>query len=118
MRKESRQSKIRELVAEREIATQEELSLLLQKEGYRVTQATVSRDIRELKLLKQMSDMGTYKYVVPKNNGSENQHVYSRALASSVKTSSDRWIRPPVWLLVRCHATQLGVRVSLLYDTV
>ena len=36
--------------------------------------------------LKQMSDMGTYKYVVPKNNSGESQHVYSRALANSIKS--------------------------------
>ena len=65
---------------------QDKLIAKLKLAGFDVTQATVSRDIRELKLLKQMSDMGTYKYVVPKNNHSENQHVYSRALASSIKS--------------------------------
>lgn len=81
-----RHNKILEIIANNNIETQEELIYKLRLEGYDVTQATVSRDIRELKLLKQMTDMGTYKYVVPKNDGSENQHVYSRALASSVKS--------------------------------
>ena len=81
-----RHNKILEIIENYNIETQEELIAKLRLAGFDVTQATVSRDIRELKLLKQMSDMGTYKYVVPKNNHSENQHVYSRALASSIKS--------------------------------
>ena len=83
--KVKRHNKILEIIENYNIETQEELIAKLKLAGFDVTQATVSRDIRELKLLKQMSDMGTYKYVVPKNNATENQHVYSRALASSVK---------------------------------
>ena len=81
-----RHNKILEIIENYNIETQEELIEKLRLAGFDVTQATVSRDIRELKLLKQMSDMGTYKYVVPKNNASENQHVYSRAIAGSIKT--------------------------------
>ena len=50
--KKSRHEKIRELIGQYEIETQEELAERLKKEGYQVTQATVSRDIRELKLSK------------------------------------------------------------------
>lgn len=81
-----RHNKILEIIENYTIETQEELIEKLRLAGFDVTQATVSRDIRELKLLKQMSDMGTYKYVVPKNSVSENQHVYSRAIASSIKS--------------------------------
>ena len=84
--KVKRHNKILEIIENFNIETQEELIAKLKLAGFDVTQATISRDIRELKLLKQMSDMGTYKYVVPKNNGNDNQHVYSRALASSVKS--------------------------------
>ncbi|MGN1409439.1 MAG: arginine repressor [Eubacteriales bacterium] len=84
--KVKRHNKILEIIENNNIETQEELIDKLKLAGFDVTQATVSRDIRELKLLKQMSDMGTYKYVVPKNNTGENQHVYSRALASSIKS--------------------------------
>lgn len=83
--KVKRHNKILEIIENYNIETQEELIEKLKLAGYDVTQATVSRDIRELKLLKQMSDMGTYKYVVPKSNGTENQHVYSRAIAGSIK---------------------------------
>ena len=84
--KVKRHNKILEIIESYNIETQEELISKLKLAGFDVTQATVSRDIRELKLLKQMSDMGTYKYVVPKNNVNENQHVYSRAIASSIKS--------------------------------
>lgn len=84
--KVKRHNKILEIIENNNIETQDELIERLKIAGYDVTQATVSRDIRELKLLKQMSDMGTYKYVVPKNSASENQHVYSRAIANSVKS--------------------------------
>ena len=50
--KTKRQTKMLELIKKHDIETQEELSDYLQKEGYQVTQATVSRDIRELKLTK------------------------------------------------------------------
>jgi len=84
--KVKRHNKILEIIEHYNIETQEELIAKLKLAGFDVTQATVSRDIRELKLLKQMSDMGTYKYVVPKSNSNENHHVYSRALASSIKS--------------------------------
>ncbi len=81
-----RHNKILEIIENYNIETQEELIEKLRLAGFDVTQATVSRDIRELKLLKQMSDMGTYKYVVPKSSTGDNQHVYSRAIASSIKS--------------------------------
>jgi len=81
-----RHNKILEIIENYNIETQEELIEKLRLAGFDVTQATVSRDIRELKLLKQMSDVGSYKYVVPKNGTNENYHVYSRAIASSIKS--------------------------------
>lgn len=62
--KKSRHFKIKELVGRYEIETQEELLRLLKKEGYDVTQATISRDIRELKLTKIPSKSGGQKYAV------------------------------------------------------
>lgn len=59
----SRQSKIIELINKYDIETQEELAELLMKDGYNVTQATVSRDIRELKLTKVAVDSGKQKYI-------------------------------------------------------
>ena len=59
-----RHSKIVELIGKYEIETQEELAEYLNKEGYNVTQATVSRDIRELKLSKIQTENGGQKYAV------------------------------------------------------
>ena len=58
--KVKRHNKILEIIQNYNIETQEELIDKLKLAGFDVTQATVSRDIRELKLLEQMSDMGTY----------------------------------------------------------
>jgi transcriptional regulator of arginine metabolism len=60
----SRQNKILELIGNHDIDTQEMLSDLLKESGYEVTQATISRDIKELKLIKTLAHDGTYKYAV------------------------------------------------------
>ena len=60
--KTGRQTKILELIEQYDIETQEELSSYLQQAGYQVTQATVSRDIRELKLTKIALGNGRQKY--------------------------------------------------------
>ncbi len=67
--KVERHSKIVELIGKYEIETQEELAERLNHAGYRVTQATVSRDIRELKLSKVQSENGKQHYVVLQNQG-------------------------------------------------
>ncbi|NLZ80896.1 MAG: arginine repressor [Clostridiales bacterium] len=60
----ARHSKIIELINKYDIVTQEELAEKLNSEGFNVTQATVSRDIRELKLTKIAVDNGKQKYIV------------------------------------------------------
>ena len=65
-----RHSKIVELIGKYEIETQEELAEYLNKEGFNVTQATVSRDIRELKLSMVQMDNGRQRYVVLQNQDS------------------------------------------------
>ena len=62
--KQKRHEKIIELIEHYEIETQEELADRLQQEGFRVTQATVSRDIRELRLSKVPGQNGRRKYVL------------------------------------------------------
>ena len=57
-----RQSKILELIEKEKIDTQEELSRRLKEWGFSTTQATISRDIKELRLVKVMTPDGTYKY--------------------------------------------------------
>ncbi|MFQ9515543.1 MAG: arginine repressor [Eubacterium sp.] len=63
--KTRRQRKIIELISNYDIETQEELANLLINKGFAVTQATVSRDIRELNLTKVQTRSGKQKYVVP-----------------------------------------------------
>ena len=65
--KSSRQSKILEIVSRQAVETQEELLELLQVEGFQVTQATVSRDLKELRLVKVPDGQGGAKYSVQAN---------------------------------------------------
>ncbi len=62
--KSQRQQRILELVSKYEIETQEDMMSRLQHEGFKVTQATVSRDLKELKLTKALTARGTYRYAV------------------------------------------------------
>lgn len=59
----SRQNKILELIAKNDVETQEQLTALLAESGYNVTQSTISKDIRELQLIKGKASNGKYKYV-------------------------------------------------------
>lgn len=62
MKKYTRQTKILELISKKEVETQEELAEGLKAMGIDVTQATISRDIKELRLVKVMAKSGKYKY--------------------------------------------------------
>lgn len=77
--KVERHSKILEIISKNDIETQEELAEVLNREGYNVTQATVSRDIRELKLTK-MSVEGHQKYVAFRNAETGLGDKYKRVL--------------------------------------
>ena len=63
--KKDRQALIARLIGEKEIATQEELLALLIDEGMNVTQATVSRDIKEMGVIKRSDPTGRYRYYLP-----------------------------------------------------
>ncbi|MBQ9118573.1 MAG: arginine repressor [Lachnospiraceae bacterium] len=75
--KVGRQSKIIELITKHDVETQEELAELLNEAGYNVTQATISRDIRELKLTKVSIDGSRQKYIAlaAKENGMTEKYV-------------------------------------------
>lgn len=66
--KKRRKAKILEIINNYEIETQEELQLKLRELGFEVTQATISRDIRELRLVKELSESGRYIYSTGKKN--------------------------------------------------
>ncbi|MBP3487906.1 MAG: arginine repressor [Roseburia sp.] len=76
--KTKRQAKMLELIKKNDIETQEELSDYLLKEGYQVTQATVSRDIRELKLTKVAMSNGRQKYVALQETDEDLSRKYVR----------------------------------------
>ena len=78
--KTGRQSKFIEIIQKNEVETQEELSEYLVREGYSVTQATVSRDIRELKLTKISMNNGRQKYAILNDAPDDMSQKYARIL--------------------------------------
>ena len=56
-----------EIISTRNVETQEQLLAELQKEGFRGTQATISRDIKELRIVKELTSLGTYRYTTTSN---------------------------------------------------
>ena len=86
--KSERQNAIIDLITRYEIETQEEMISRLRSLGYDVTQATVSRDIRELKLVKVTTGHGGYRYMMPPKADSSVNVKFNSALAESI-TSVD-----------------------------
>ena len=82
--KTNRQSQILQIIAARDIETQEELACALRSLGYKVTQATVSRDIRELRLIKVSSKGGGYKYAKPERHETAISERLIRILTDSL----------------------------------
>lgn len=78
--KKSRHTKIVEIIENNVIETQEELAAKLKDSGFEVTQATVSRDIRELNLTKAPTGDGKQKYIVLKNDDRHLEGKYIRVL--------------------------------------
>jgi transcriptional regulator of arginine metabolism len=60
--KSQRQAKIMEIISTHNVETQEQLLESLREAGYHSTQATISRDIKELRIVKELTAMGTYRY--------------------------------------------------------
>ena len=75
-----RQTKIIDLISRYDIETQEELALHLNREGYHVTQATISRDIREQKLTKISTGEGKQKYALMNDSVTGMNEKYLRVL--------------------------------------
>ncbi|WP_028236016.1 arginine repressor [Pseudobutyrivibrio sp. MD2005] len=76
--KVARQAKILELIVKNEIGTQEELTARLEEAGFNATQATVSRDIREMKLTKVADAAGKLRYVAFKTTEDDMNEKYIR----------------------------------------
>lgn len=84
--KYTRHAKILEIIEKKEIETQEELSEELRKIGLNVTQATVSRDIKELRLIKVLSKSGKYKYATLKSQDQAMSDRLIRLFKESILT--------------------------------
>ena len=82
--KSNRQGKILEIIERYDVDTQEELIYRLKEAGFDVTQATISRDIRELKLTKVLSSNGKYKYVLHKSGRNSSAPNYKSTLSASI----------------------------------
>ena len=82
--KNARQQMILELIEKYDIDTQETLIDKLGEVGFVATQTTVSRDIKQLKLVKGMTHKGTYKYIVPEAKIASGAPVLNSALTDSV----------------------------------
>ncbi len=92
MGRETRQLKILEIIAKNNVDTQEELVARLCDEGFRVTQATVSRDIKDMGIIKTLSEDGKkYKYTAqqPKDNTSERFLSIFRNTVLSIRTAEN-----------------------------
>lgn len=75
--KTQRQAKIMEIISTRDIETQEQLLQALQSAGFYSTQATISRDIKELRIVKEQTSFGTYRYTTSSKDGA---HTFSTRL--------------------------------------
>ena len=82
--KQGRQSMILELIDEYDVETQDELSEILKEKGFDVTQATISRDIKELKLVKVQSADGSYRYAASGKEQLGKQDVFKRVFRDTV----------------------------------
>ena len=67
MMKSQRQAKILEIISNKNVETQEQLLLELQNAGFCSTQATISRDIKELRIVKELTSLGAYRYTTYSN---------------------------------------------------
>ena len=97
--KKDRQSKIIELISATPIETQEELQAALMSAGYDVTQATVSRDIKELRIVKMLDSNGIYRYAVSNNAAKgkifKYREIFSHSCISVCYSMND--------VVIKCH---------------
>lgn len=83
----NRQEQILAIIKEKVVLTQEDLQNELFAKGFNVTQSTVSRDIKKLKLIKGHDSQGIYRYIINEKPNKENNNTHYRDIfANSVKT--------------------------------
>ena len=96
--KVTRHEKILELIEKKDIETQEDLAEELRKSGIEITQATVSRDIKKLKLIKVLGENNKYKYasIIKDDNNLSNKltNIFSHSVTSVEKNTAAACSRP------------------------
>ncbi len=98
--KNTRKNAILDIVSKYEVDTQETLQALLLERGFNVTQATVSRDIKQLSLVKIMSDTGSYKYSLPPKKADNSELSMFESLFNHSVISIDRGMNT---IVIKCH---------------
>ena len=92
--KEKRQAEIVKIISEQSVETQEQLLMHLREHGFHTTQATISRDIKELRLIKVLSEHGTYKYAsadrAEKNVSDRMVRLFSESVVTEAPASFSR----------------------------
>ena len=84
--KSGRHARILELISEFSIETQDELLSRLREEGYKATQATISRDIKDLRLVKSLGSDGKYRYIAVNKNSTDIRSNFNTLFSSSVNS--------------------------------
>ena len=87
--KNTRHSRILEIISENVIETQDDLIEKLKDSGYPVTQATVSRDIKQLGLIKTATKDGGYKYTAARNESSGNENKLKNIMRETIVNAQD-----------------------------
>lgn len=84
MKKAQRQQEIRKIIADKSIERQEDLVECLNKKGLQVTQATISRDIKEMQLVKVPAENGGYRYSLPEYHQRDEEGQLTDVLQDSL----------------------------------
>ena len=82
--KSGRQSEILQIISERDIETQQQLLQALAERGVKTTQATLSRDIKDMRLVKELGPNGTYRYVAPHNDTDNTEERLKKIFRESI----------------------------------
>ena len=80
--KTGRHARILDIIAEHPIETQDELLTRLREEGFKATQATISRDIKDLRLVKTLGSDGKYRYVSASRSSTDFSNLFSTSVNS------------------------------------
>ena len=115
--KRKRQQKILEIIENHIVLTQDDIQNLLLEAGFKVTQSTVSRDIKELRLVKGHDPAGNYRYVSSELRDTGRQvHSHYREIFSRYATSVDCALNDIVVKCVAGMASSVCVAIDAMYN--